>query len=131
MVLKTFSFCGVQLRDRLGFSGQTILMSLAVVGVVSLDALQALAEKAPAVFTAVDLLTGVVLSLQVYLIKRQNDHEKVTAPRFATISERLSHTPTKDEMNTAIRDEAYVVAGELEEKIAAVDDRITNLQEGM
>lgn len=125
MVLKTF------FRNRLGFSVQTVLMSLAVVGVIVVDTIQAIVERAPAVFTAVDLLTGVVLTLQVYLIKRQNDHEKVTAPRFATICERLSHMPTKDEMNTTIRGEIYTVAGELEEKIAAVDDRVTNLQEGM
>ena len=131
MVLKAFTIRGVKLRSRLGFSGQTILMSLAVVGVIAMDAMQAVVAKAPAVFTAIDLLTGVVLTLQVYLIKRQNDHEKVTAPRFATISERLSHMPTKDEMNTAIRDEVHIVAGELEEKIVVVDERVTSLQKGV
>jgi hypothetical protein len=130
MVLKTFS--------NLGITTQTVLMGLAVVSVVVMDAFQAVIEKAPAVFTAVDLLTGAVLTLQLYVIKRVGDHEKHVAPQLATMCERLSHMPTKEEMITSLqetrhgmRNEVQVIAGELEEKIAIVDDRITNLQEGM
>ena len=131
MVFKSFS-------NRLGSTTQTVLMSLAVIGVVVMDAFQAVVDKMPTAFTAVDLLTGVVLTLQVYLVKRVNDNEKATLPRMATMCERLSHMPTKEEMVTSLqetrhdmRGEIHIVAGELEEKITVVDDRVTRLQEEM
>ncbi|KKK92492.1 hypothetical protein LCGC14_2702410 [marine sediment metagenome] len=132
MVLKTF---GTRLT-RLGSVAQTVLLSLTVVGIVAVDALQAMVEKIPTAFTAVDLLTGAVLTLQLYVIKRVGDHEKLVVPQLATMVERLEHMPTKEQMITsiqetrhAIRGEVHAVVGELDEKIIAIDNRVSRLQE--
>ncbi len=55
---------------------------------------QAVGER----FEVIDLFTGGILAVQLYLMKAVSDMR----PKIASICTHMEHVPTKDEMNTAI-----------------------------
>ena len=77
-----------------------LVLSSGAFGIFVIEALEALVLQQAIAdrFTAIDMLTGAVLAMQLYLMKAVSDMR----PKIASILSHMEHVPTKDEMNTAI-----------------------------
>lgn len=77
-----------------------LVLSSGAFGIFVIEALEALVLQQAIAdrFTAIDMLTGAVLAMQLYLMKAVSDMRS----KIASILSHMEHVPTKDEMNTAI-----------------------------
>lgn len=77
-----------------------LVMGSGAFGIFIIEALEALILQQAVAdrFTAIDMLTGAILAMQLYLMKAVSDMR----PKLAKICTHMEHVPTKDEMNTAI-----------------------------
>jgi len=77
-----------------------LVVGFGAVGIFFIEAAEALLlqQAVSERFQAIDLLTGAILAVQLYLMKAVSDMR----PKIASICTHMEHVPTKDEMNTAI-----------------------------
>lgn len=106
--------------DSRGVAMLDILIPVGVGGTLLLT--QAVVER----ITAVDLLTGIVLAISLFLLRGQIS----MSATLHGIEERLTHVPTKKETSDEIQETRHLLRGEMQGTYLGLDERISNLEDG-